>query len=74
MRDRMKWIVLVLVALTVFVLTFMKAPVAITAMLQGVAADVRAYSLLVHGLFLAVVALGLLARKSRTILFSAFIA
>lgn len=74
MRDRVKWTVLALVALTVFALTFMKAPAAITAMLQEVAADVRAYSLVVHGLVLAVVALGLLARKSRTILFSALIA
>jgi hypothetical protein len=69
-----KWIVLGLLLLAIFVLTFMKSPEAIINMLEGVSRDVKSYSALVHILFLVVVGLGLLVQKIRNTLFSIFIA
>lgn len=74
MKNAAKWIVLSLLCLAIFVLTFMKTPEAITGMLEKISKDVRNYSAFLHVLFLVVVALGLLAKKIRNGLFSLFIA
>src|SRR4030065_2101464 len=74
MKNRMKWIVLGLLLLAIFVLTFMKTPEAITSMLENVSKEVKTYSAFVHILFLVVIGLGLLVEKIRNSLFSLFIA
>jgi hypothetical protein len=74
MKKRIKWIVLGLLLLAIFVLTFMKTPEAITRMLENISKEVKSYSAFVHILFLVVVALGLLIEKIRNSLFSLFIA
>ncbi|MEJ2105911.1 MAG: hypothetical protein P8X48_01105 [Acidiferrobacteraceae bacterium] len=74
MKNMAKWIVLSLLCLVIFVLTFMKTPEAITSLLENISKDVRAYSAFLHVLFLVVIALGLLVKKVRNGLFSLFIA
>lgn len=74
MKNRMKWIVLGLLLLAIFVLSFMKTPEAITSMLENVSREVKTYSAFVHILFLVVIGLGLLVEKIRNSLFSLFIA
>ncbi|KPL12678.1 hypothetical protein AMJ74_06405 [candidate division WOR_3 bacterium SM1_77] len=74
MKDRIKWIVLGLLLLAIFLLTFMKTPEAITSMLQNISKEVKSYSAFVHILFLVVIGLGLLVKKIRNSLFSLFIA
>jgi hypothetical protein len=74
MKKRIKWIVLGLLLLAIFVLTFMRTPEEITSMLETVSKDVRSYSAFVHILFLVVAALGLLIEKIRNSLFSLFMA
>ena len=74
MKNRMKWIVLGLSLLAIFVLTFMKTPEAITSMLENVSREVKNYSAFVHILFLVVIGLGLLVKKIRNSLFFLWIA
>jgi len=74
MGKRIKWIVLGSLLLAIFVLTFMKTPEAITSMLENISKEVKSYSAFVHILFLAVIGLGLLAKKMRNSVFSLFIA
>lgn len=74
MKKGIKWIVLGLLLLAIFVLTFMKTPEAITSMLENISKEVKSYSVFVHILFLVIVALGLLIGKIRNSLFSLFIA
>ena len=74
MKNRMNWIVVGLLSLAVFVLTFMKTPETIRSMLENVSKEVRTYSAFVHILFLVVIGLGLLFEKIRNNLFSLFIA
>jgi hypothetical protein len=74
MKKRMRWIVLGLVLLAIFVLTFMKTPEAITGKLEKVSREVKGFTAFVHVLFLVVIALGLLIEKMRNSLFSLFIA
>jgi hypothetical protein len=74
MKDRVKWIVLALLSLAIFVLTFMKTPEAITSMLENISNELKSYSAFVHILFLVVIGLGLLVKKTRNSLFSLFIA
>jgi hypothetical protein len=74
MENRVKWIVLGVLLLAIFVLTFMKTPEAITSMLENVSKEVKTYSAFVHILFLVVIGLGLLVEKIRNSLFSLFIA
>jgi hypothetical protein len=74
MKNTMKWIVVGLLLLAAFVLTFMKTPEAITSMLENVSKEVKTYSAFVHILFLVVIGLGLLVEKIRNSLFSLFIA
>jgi hypothetical protein len=74
MKTTVVWIVLGLLLLSVFALTFMKSPEAITGMLRGVSTDVKSYSILVHILFLVVIGIGLLVGRSRNTLFTFFVA
>jgi hypothetical protein len=74
MNTKVMWSVLGIVLLCIFALTFMKSPEAITSMLEEVSADARNYSLFVHVIFLATLALGLAISKIRTVVFSSFIA
>jgi hypothetical protein len=74
MKNRMRWIVVGLLLLAAFVLTFMKTPEAITSMLENVSKEVKTYSAFGHILFLVVIGLGLLVKKIRNSLFSLFIA
>jgi hypothetical protein len=74
MKNRIKWIVLGLLLMAIFVLTFMKTPGAITSMLENISKEVKSYSAFVHILFLVVIVLGLLVKKIRNSLFSLFIA
>jgi hypothetical protein len=74
MENRVKWIVLGVLLLAIFVLTFMKTPEAITSMLENVSKEVKTYSAFVHILFLVVIGLGLFVEKIRNSLFCLFIA
>ncbi len=74
MKNRINWIVLGLLLLVIFVLTFMKTPDEITSMLENVSKEVGAYSIFVHILFLMIMGLGIFIKKIRNTLFSLFIA
>ena len=74
MKNRITWIVLGVLCLASFVLTFVKTPEAITGMLETVAKETRGYAAVVHLLFLVVLGLGLLMGRLRNLLFSLFIA
>ena len=74
MKDRVNWLVVALLSLAIFVLTFMKTPEAITSMLGNISKEVKTYSAFVHILFLVVIGLGLLVEKIRNSLFALFIA
>jgi hypothetical protein len=73
-NTRPGWTILALLLLSIFSLTFMKSPEAITATLMQVSTDLRSYSAFTHILFLAVVISGLLVAKVASRLFSVFIA
>jgi hypothetical protein len=74
MKNGASWIVLGLLSLAVFVLTFVRTPAEITGMLETVSRDTRSYSTFMHLLFLAVIGLGLAVKSMRNTLFSFFIA
>jgi len=74
MKNKVRWIVLGVLCLASFVLTFVKTPEAITSMLETVAKETRGYAAFVHLLFLVVLGLGLLMGRLRNLLFSLFIA
>jgi hypothetical protein len=74
MKDKIKWIVLAMVLLAVFALTFMKTPEAISRMLENVSRELKSYSVFVHIVFFVVIGLGLLIKKIRNTLFALFIA
>jgi hypothetical protein len=74
MKSKAGWIVPGVLCSASFVLTFMKAPGAITSMLETVARETRTYAAFVHLLLLAVLGLGLLVGRLRNVLFSLFIA
>ena len=74
MKSKALWIVLGLLFLAVFVLSFMRTPAEITRMLEAVSRETRSYSTFMHLLFLAVIGLGLAAKRMRNTLFSFFIA
>jgi hypothetical protein len=73
-KTRLIWAVLALLLLTIFVLTFVKPPEAITARLMQVSTDLQGYSAVAHLLFLAVVAIGVLVARAGDSLFPSFIA
>ena len=69
MRTKLGWIILALLLFSIFALTFVKPPEAITARLMQVSTDLQGYSAFVHILFLAVIALGVLIARVRNPLF-----
>jgi hypothetical protein len=74
MKTKLAWIILGLLTLAVFLLTFMKTPEAISAILRIVSKEVETYSVIVHLLFILVVAAGLIVSKIRNVLFFLFMA
>lgn len=58
----------------IFAMTLMRTPAEISSMLTDITTQLKAYSLIVHGLFLATIAGGLAFRKIRNTLFFLFIA
>jgi hypothetical protein len=74
MKNKVSWIVLGLLSLAVFVLSFMRTPEEITRMLETVSRETRSYSTFMHILFLAVIGVGLAVNRMRNSLFSFFIA
>lgn len=74
MKNKIKWIALGLLILSVFAMTFMKTPQEITNMLEEVTSGTKIFSLIAHALFLVVIVSGLIFKKIRNILFSLFIA
>jgi hypothetical protein len=74
MKDKINWIILGIVLLMIFALTFMKTPEAITRMLENVSRELKSYSAFIHIVFLVVIGLGLLIKKIRNTLFALFIA
>ncbi|MFH0786717.1 MAG: hypothetical protein V2B13_03775 [Pseudomonadota bacterium] len=74
MKGKSTWIVLGILLLAIFVLTFLKTPGAIKYMLENVSRETKNYSAFVHLLFLVVIGLGLFGEKIRNGLFSLFIA
>lgn len=74
MKENVKWVVLGVPFLAVFILSCMKTPEAITSMLENVSAETRSYAAFVHLLFLAVLGLGLRFKGMRNWLFAFFMA
>jgi hypothetical protein len=74
MKNIITWIVLGILLLAIFALTFMKTPEAITSMLQNIANELKIYSAFVHILFVVIIGLGLVIKKIRNDLFSLFVA
>ena len=72
--KKIKWIILGVLLMSIFGMTFMKTPQQITGMLEEVTSGVRSFSVFVHILYLSVIIIGLLFKKSRNIVFSLFIA
>ena len=74
MKKITGWIAVGFFLLVSFSLTFMRSPEELTIALQNVSKDVQSYSLLMHIVFILVVASGLFIKKIRNIIFSLFIA
>ena len=74
MKDKILWIILGLVLLLVFSLTFMRTPEQITGLLTEVSAEVKNFSAFAHVSFLAVIIIGLIFKGARRHLFSFFMA
>ena len=74
MKNSIKWVILGLLLLVIFVLTLMKPPEAITETLQNVSKDVQSYSAFIHIMYVLVIFLGIFFEKIRNTLFSLFIA
>ena len=74
MKTKITLMILGLLLLIIFLLTFMKSPEAITSNLKYISNDIQNYSVLVHILFFVVIVWGLLVEKIRNALFSLFLA
>jgi len=74
MKNKINWIILGIILLAIFSTTMMKTPGEITKILTMVTSELRLFSAFVHMLFLAVIAVGLLFKKIRNVLFFLFIA
>ncbi len=74
MKKTIKYIVLGLLLMAIFIMAMMKSPEEIAAMLSNVTRELTAFSVFVHVIFLAVMAMGLMVKKTRNILFCSFIA
>lgn len=73
MKKKIGWIVSGLVLLCGFAITMMVPPESITTDLQRVSGELKTVSLVIHILFICVVAAGLFIRRARQVLFGAFI-
>jgi len=74
MKESIKWIVWGALLLVIFLLGFSRTPDQITSKLSEVSSQAACYSLIVHGIYLAVIVIGLLFMKIRNFLFFALIA
>lgn len=74
MKKSILWGILGIFLSAIFVMTLMKTPAEITNMLTDITDQLKGYSLIVHGLFLATIAGGLASRKNRDTVFFLFIA
>ncbi|MEW6586603.1 MAG: hypothetical protein AB1442_13480, partial [Nitrospirota bacterium] len=74
MKRKIKYIVLGLLLMAIFTLAMMKSPEEIAAMLSNVTSELTAFSVFVHVIFLAVMATGLMLKKTRNFMFFSFIA
>jgi len=74
MKNIIKWIILGTILLAIFSMTMMKTPEEITKTLTMVTSELTLFSAFVHILSLAVIAVGLLFKKTRNILFFLLIA
>ena len=63
MKNSIKWVILGLLLLVIFVLTLMKPPEAITETLQNVSKDVQSYSAFIHIMYVLVIFLGIFLRR-----------
>lgn len=74
MKKMIEWGVLGILLCAVFAMTLMRTPAEISTMLTDITAQLKTYALIVHGLFLAMIAGGLAFKKIRNRLFFLFIA
>jgi hypothetical protein len=73
-KNKIKWIILGIILMAIFIMTMMKTPKDITRTLTEVTSELTLFSAFVHVIFLAVAAIGLLLKKTRNVLFFLFIA
>jgi len=73
MKNKIKWIILVVILMAIFTTTMMKTPEEITKLLTRVTSELALFSAFVHGIFLAVITVGLIFKKTRNFLFFLFI-
>jgi len=75
MKETIKWVVWGVLLVVIFSTTLLvKAPEEIHAMLSNVADQLQSFSAVVHMIFLVVMAIGLIFKRIRNVLFSSFIA
>ena len=74
MKNKVKWVVLGLLLMVIFIMTMMKSPEEITSMLSNVTDQLRTFSAIAHIIFLVVMVTGLILKKIRGTLFFLFIA
>lgn len=74
MKNTVKWGVLGLLLMMIFIMTMMKSPEEITSMLSNVTDQLRTFSAIAHIIFLVVIVTGLILKKVRGTLFFLFIA
>lgn len=74
MKNKIAWMLVGILLAAVFLMTLMKSPAEISQMLSMVSGRLKNYALLMHTIFLAVLAIGLWAPKVRTHLFSGLMA
>ena len=73
MKNKVKWVVLGLLLMVIFIMTMMKSPEEITGMLSNVTDQLRTFSAIAHIIFLVVMVTGLILKKIRGALFFLFI-
>ena len=65
MKNTVKWVVLGLLLMVIFIMTMMKSPEEITSMLSNVTDQLRTFSAIAHIIFLVVIVTGLILKKVR---------
>ncbi|MCD4741990.1 MAG: hypothetical protein K8R67_05865 [Desulfobacteraceae bacterium] len=73
MKNKYKWSLLSVLLGIVFIFTFLKIPAEITNMLQQVTKDTSFLAAVMHGIYLALLILGLILKKLRNIIFAALL-